>query len=118
MRLTPAELEFLDRRRRLTRLWPLVGGLLLLVIASLVGWLLWRNPLLINPWVVMAGLEARSIPGSMLLLMAGILPIMTLMTLLLLVLLVLSLFASFHNERKHMRIVEKVIDPEGASDDR
>lgn len=117
MSLTDQEQKFVDGRKRLLRLWPAVGSLLLILIALLAGWLYWRNPLLVNPWVVMSRLEEGSISNAMLILMAGILPIMALMSLILVALLVVSLFAAFGNERRHLAIIDRLLREDSKKDD-
>jgi len=83
MILTAQERFFIEKRRRLTRVWPVVSTLLLLAILSLAGWLFWSNPLLVNPWAVFSRLQLHSISESTLFLMAFLLPVAMLLPLLL-----------------------------------
>lgn len=109
MTFNEQERSFLERRRRFTRSWPLVGTLLLAAVLTLTAWLFWSNPLLVNPWAVLTGLKAQSLPESTLSLMAFLLPIATLLCLSTLCILVLLTFVAFSNERRHIAVIDRLI---------
>lgn len=106
--LSESESKFIDRRSHLIRIWPYVGAASLVVIAFLTGYLLLVNPLLINPFYVMAQIETNSIPESTLLLMAGIAPIVVALLLLVMMVMTLYVFAALSNERKLIAVVNRL----------
>ncbi len=77
--LTAKDREYLQRRARLLRAWPWVGGALLLALVGLGGWMWWRVPKLINPWQVARQLNAGGLEPGTLELMAMLLPIIVLL---------------------------------------
>lgn len=108
MILTVQERFFIEKRRRLTRLWPVVSGALLIAILSFVGWLFWVNPLLVNPWAVIARLQAHSLPESTLSVMAFMLPVAMLLCIAILCILLLLAFLAVSNERRHLAIIDRL----------
>lgn len=116
MALTDRDRFFLAKRKRMTRSWPLMGSLLLVVLVALVAWLFYQAPTFVNPFAVMSRLESNAIEQSTLGIMAGMLPVVVLLCFLVLFMLVLFAFAAFSNERKLIRIIdslEKEQDPVG-----
>ncbi len=108
--LTAEQVEFLSRRRRLARLWPVVGVLLLLVVVAAVGWLFLRHPLLINPLAVTSRVEAGSLPGSTLTILAVMLPLMSLACFIVLTAVILYGFSVFAIERRYQRLIRSLIE--------
>ncbi len=108
MQATERERDFLAKRKKLVRVWPVVGPSLLAVIGCFTAWLFWKNPLLVNPNTVLARMEARSIPGSTMSVMVGLLPVVSLMCLFLVVVMVLFVFMAFANEKKYLAIIERL----------
>jgi hypothetical protein len=107
--LTAEQVKFLSRRRRLARLWPVVGVLLLLVVVAAVGWLFLRHPLLINPLAVTSRVEAGSLPGSTLTILAVMLPLMSLACFIVLTAVILYGFSVFAIERRYQRLIRSLI---------
>ncbi len=113
MQLSDEERRFLVKRAQLVRAWRYVGAILLAVLIGLGFWLFLTLPLLVNPFVVMTRLQSGSIPESMLMLMAGMLPIVVLMCLALValvVMVVLFIFVAFSNEKKYLKLIERHSD--------
>jgi hypothetical protein len=108
MPLTDQERVFVERRARLVRSWPVVGTVCLGVVLVLAGWLWFTRPWLVNPWAVFSGLEAGSIPGPTILVMATMLPVVVLASLFVLVVCLFYCFAAFSNERKHLEIIRRL----------
>lgn len=107
MNLAEHEKRFLAKRQQLARVYPWVGATLLGVIIVFAAWLVWRVPLLVNPYAVLAQLRDGGLPDSMLSLMAGMLPLAVLACLLFALALVALLFAAFANERRYLSIIRR-----------
>ncbi len=103
--LSEKQLEFLRRRRKLVRWWPLGGGLLLLVIGGLAGGLFWRAPVFVNPFLVESQLQAGQMPDATEAMLAVLLPVMVLLCLFFAAILVLLTFSAIANERRHLQII-------------
>jgi len=107
--LTKPESSFIQKRKKLLKLWPITASILLLGIAFLTAWLFWNTPLLINPYAAIEQLNTQSIPDSTTSLMVAMLPIVMLMCLFLTVVLILFMFVAFSNEKRHMAIIERLL---------
>lgn len=101
------EQRFLSRRARLVQAWPLVGAILLGLTAGLVVWMYFTNPLLVDPFRVLARLQTDTIPGPTLRLMAALVPILVLLCVALAIALLVFAYASFANERRYLAIVQR-----------
>lgn len=108
MELTQQDRVFVERRATLARNWPIVGTVCLGGVFCLAGWLWFTRPWLVNPWAVFSGLEAGSIPGPTVLLMAAMLPVVVLACLFVLVVCLIFGFTAFSNERKHLEIIRRL----------
>jgi hypothetical protein len=100
-------LSFLEKRRRLTRLWPWVGSMLLLLLVALAAWLWVSVPWLINPWAVSAALESATLTDSTRTLMAAMLPVVMLTLLLVVAVMIVLAFAAFSNERRLIQLLRR-----------
>ncbi|CCE22746.1 hypothetical protein [Methylotuvimicrobium alcaliphilum] len=108
--LTPQKRDFIEKRRRLTRYWPIGAGLLLASLAALSVWLWNFSPYLANPYCVIERLESGKIDAGMMAMSTLLLPMMTLTVIVLLGLAVVMGFASFANEKKYQAIINKLIN--------
>lgn len=106
MKLLSSESEFIESRKRLAFFWKIFGPVILVVYICLVGLLIWKAPLLINPFSVMSGIENGNIPPAMLSLMAGILPMVVIAMLVAMGSLIAFSFCSFSRERAYIQIIE------------
>jgi hypothetical protein len=79
-------------------------------MAFFIGWLFIQKPLLVNPFYVINGLGDGTIEKSTLLLMAGMLPIMFSACLLLLLALLLFTFSALSNEKKHLKVIDHLLE--------
>ncbi|WP_341326612.1 hypothetical protein [Methylotuvimicrobium sp. KM2] len=108
--LTPQERDFLEKRRRLTRYWPIGAGLLLASLATLTVWLWNYSPYLVNPYYVIDRLESGKTDAGIMEISTLLLPMMTLTVIVLLGLAVVMGFASFANEKKYQVIINKLLN--------
>lgn len=113
--LTEKEQEFLAKRAKFIKAWPVVGGMLLCLLMGLGIWLFMFRPLLANPFFVLSELKNQSIVASNLSLMASLLPIAVLMCLALTLIILLFAFVAFANERRHIAVIQRLV---GASSDK
>jgi hypothetical protein len=107
MSLTPTELAFIEKRRKLIALWPYAGGG---IIAGLLGFTLWlwfAAPVMINPWITVEALQAGRLDQTTLYVMAVMLPILMLACIGALVVMVALFFAAFSNERRLIAILDR-----------
>jgi hypothetical protein len=105
--LSAVEERFLDRRRTLVRLWPVVGSAMVVVIVGFWGYLFLRRPLLANPFHLMHELEHHAVSDATLVVLALVGSLMVLaMGLMLLVFVALS-FAAIGNERRLIAMVDR-----------
>ena len=109
--LTEAEKAFVERRRRLLRLWPYVGSGMLALITGFAVWLVITRPLMANPFFVMAAMERGNINQFTLKLMAVMLPVVIWTALFVCLVTVFFSFAAFSNERKYQALLEKCRTP-------
>lgn len=105
MPLDDSDLSFISRRSALVRRWPVAAWAMLAGILAVLGFLLHRSPLLVNPWEVASRIKAGTVAAPTLALMAGLLPVVFLSCFVLLVALVLFQFAAMTNERRLLRII-------------
>jgi len=110
MKLDERQIQFLKRRGKLVGLWPLAGSFLLVLLLVLIAWLYFRAPLLVNPFEVMARLDAGTIEESTLLLSAVLLPVMTLTCIVILIAMILFMFSAFSTEKKHLLLIAKLLE--------
>lgn len=106
--LSETEAKLIERRSRLIRIWPYAGTASLAGVVIMAGYLIVANPLLINPFYVIAQIEADSIPQSTLLLLAVIAPLAVLLSLLILVVMIAYVFAAMGNEKRLIAIVDRL----------
>jgi len=106
--LTAEQSEFLRKRIKMAKAWPATGIVLIVIELGLAGWLLWRQPLLINPQAVLSKLRSGSLPDSTFSLMAALLPFIVILCLVLVAILILFAFLALANEKKHMAIIRSL----------
>ncbi|MCP3867091.1 MAG: hypothetical protein GY703_03165 [Gammaproteobacteria bacterium] len=106
--LSAKEQDFVERRRRLIRLWPWVAVFLLVLLGLLTAWLMLKNPMLTNPLEVADRLAANSIDRVTLETMALLLPVVMLLCLSMVAVIILYGFAMFGNEKRYLAIVDRI----------
>jgi len=110
--LTEQETAFLARRARRIGIWPPVGATVLLGLAAFCGWLVWKQPLLIDAPGVWARLEQQAISSSTLLTMAAMLPVVVGLCLLLAAAFIVFMFVGLSNEKKLIAMIRRLTGPE------
>ncbi len=110
MVMTDPDLEFVAKRRALSRRWNAVGWALIALIIAALGFLFVTSPMLVNPWETMARVRTDSISKPNLQLMAMLLPVVFLGSFLLLMVVVAFQFAAAANERRLIEIVDSLLD--------
>lgn len=106
--LTDRDLDFVAKRRALSRRWRVVGWVLIALIVASLGFLFLTTPLLVSPWETMAHVRTDSIPKPNLQLMAMMLPVVVLGCFLLLVVLVVFQFQAMANERRLIGVIDSL----------
>jgi hypothetical protein len=105
MTLTEEDERFLRKREALTRAWPIFGGFLLAALTFWIGWMLWRNTLVVNPYAMLGAIRDGTIEQSTLQLMAGMLPVAMILIFGLSAGIVLLLYGTFSNEKRYLGII-------------
>jgi len=106
-KLKPKQKSYLEKRRKLLKLWSYVGPFILLAIIGFAGYLYLNTPWLINSYEVLSRLKAGSMPQSTIETMAILLPVMILVVLFLLIVIVALMYAAFSNEKKYLDVVDE-----------
>ena len=109
MSLSQAESLFVEKREKLTRLWPTFGFGTLIVLAAFAFWLWVEVPHLINPWGVGVSLEKGTLPESTMILMAAMLPIVMLFLIAVAGAIVILAFVAFSNERRLIQLLRREV---------
>jgi hypothetical protein len=107
--LTEKDQEFLARRSKFIRAWPVVGGMLICLLIGFSIWLFLFRPLLANPFFVFSELKSQSIVPSNLSLMAGLLPVVVLMCLVLTLIVLIFAFVAFATEKRHSAVIQRLV---------
>jgi len=107
IQLSNQDLKFLAFRRKVVKLWPIVGSLLSFVLLCLFLWLFFQKNSSINPWVVLARLKANAIDQKSLILTAALYPIVFLMAFFILFFLLVLSFIVNSNEKKYLKIIDR-----------
>ncbi len=108
--LEPKDLKFLKDRRRFASKGNLLGTALLAGILASTAWMYWAHPRLANPFHVYNELMAGGIPQSMLEMMAAMLPILVTTVFVVLAIMAVFSFAIFRNERRYLKIIDRLTD--------
>ena len=108
MKLDKKQLEEIESRERLIRMWPFAGWVMIVLLLGTGLWLFFFNPLLANPVHVMSSLENGTLQASTLVVMAAILPFTTLTALGICLGLVVFAFVSIRREKKYIELINKL----------
>ncbi|HUT40829.1 MAG TPA: hypothetical protein VM011_05745 [Gammaproteobacteria bacterium] len=109
--LNEAELDFIDRRRRLIRWWPLVLLFMLLLLAGTWLFLFLKHPALANASFVIDAVSAGTLSADIMQLSAVFLPIVTSVLFFVLAVMLLFLHQSIRNERRYQFIIRNLHQP-------
>ena len=107
MSLSAAEARFIEKREKLTKHWPVFGVASLLLLAMLALWLWFKTPHMINPWLVVAGIENGTLPETTVILMGAMLPMVMLALLVFTSAFILLAFKAFSNERRLIQLLRR-----------
>jgi hypothetical protein len=106
--LSEADLRFLAGRRRYVRTWKLAAAGMLAALAAVILWLALRVPTLVNPLVVAERLRTGAIDRAALETASLLLPVAVLGCLAITLVVVLLGFAVMANERRYLRIIDRL----------
>jgi hypothetical protein len=98
--------NFLKKREKLNKLWPIVGTVLLVTLILLYIQLFIRTPKLVNPYLVMELVQTGQLPESSLQLLALICPIAISCLFLTVMVVILFGFGWYRTEKRYLRIIE------------
>lgn len=90
------------------RHWLRFGLFLLALVAGYGAWLWLKMPHLIDPWHVIASIEAGNLSESTMGVMVVMLPIVIAVFLVFVFFVVLLWFVGFHNERRLIRLIRRL----------
>jgi hypothetical protein len=110
VKLTDEELDFVTKRQKFARTWPMVGTVLITILLGFTGWMWLTRPLMINPWAVFDAVYANQIADSTLAAMAAMLSIVMLTCIFTLFSCLMLFFAAFSNEKKLTDIIHRITD--------
>ena len=108
MSLSDQDIKFLSFRRRVVKLWPLLGSVISFVLLCLFLWLFFHNNSSLNPWGVLARLKADAIDKKTLILTAALFPIVFLMAFFILFFLIAFSVTVITNEKKYLKIIDSL----------
>jgi len=109
MHLDSNQLQFFQKRRKLSRLWPAAGSVLIVMLLGFSLWLYLRAPMLIDPFEAMNRVRAGTIEESTLIVAAVLLPVMMLTCIVVLIVMIVFAFAAFSTEKKYLDLVEELL---------
>lgn len=98
--------NFLERRKKLNRLWPIVGTALAATLVLLYILLFIRTPKLVNPYLVMDLIHTGQLADGSLQLLALICPIAIIFLFLTVGVVILFGFGWYKTEKRYLRIIE------------
>ena len=116
MSLSAAETRFVEQREKFTKHWPVFGFACLLLLAALVLWLWFKTPHMINPWLVVAGIENGTLPESTVIVMGAMLPVVMLALVVFTSAFILLAFKAFSNERRLLQLLRRVCPGTGVNE--
>lgn len=105
MQWTPEERRFLEKRKKIVRLWPYTGALMLTVLTALVIFLYTTAPLLIDPFETASRIRSEAVSDATLRVSALLLPIAFGTICLLLVALLWVMHLAFENEKRYFALL-------------
>jgi len=108
MKIAVTDKEFVDKRRKLVRLAPIVLSLCLLVIAGFGLWAYFFQPLMADPFEVARRIQEDALDATTVALMAVMLPIMMLVCMGLTAAVVGLAWAGLANERRYLGIIDSL----------
>lgn len=105
MALQESDFQFLAKREKFTRAWPWLGGALVVMMLGYGAYLLFSQPLLINPVFAMEQISQDKLTPELMKLMAGMLPEAVLMCFVLAGAFLAFSFTVMATERRYLQII-------------
>jgi hypothetical protein len=106
MAIEENDFQFVAKREKFVKSWPWVGGALVLLMLGYGGYLLFAQPLLINPLHAMEAIGAGQLKPELLTVMAAMLPEAVLMCFVLAGAFLAFSFSVMATERRYLRIID------------
>lgn len=108
MKIAVTDKDFVDKRRKLVRLGPVVLGLCLAVILGFGLWAFFFQPLMADPFEVARRIQDDALDSTTVALMAVMLPILMLVCIGLAAAIVGLSWAGLANERRYLHIIDSL----------
>jgi len=108
MQLNDNEEQFIEKRRRLAKIFPIVGGVMFALIICYLIWAYLRTPMLVNPYAIKEKIMNNTIQNSTLTLMSMMLPIAIWALFTSILVLIGFMFSWNAMEKKYLRIIERI----------
>jgi Tfp pilus assembly protein PilN len=110
MILNDHEVKFITKRKKLTRFFPIAGGLsLILIVGYLISAYL-RSPIMFNPYMVQEKILNKQIEQSTLVLMSVMFPLAWSALFILVFALITFMFIWNSLEKKYLKIIERITE--------
>ena len=104
--------NFIDKRKKLHRYWPIMGTTMILMMLGLVIYLFIRTPKLINPFLVVELIKTNAIDPRTMVLMTAMCPVLTIFLLFTVAVVIVYVWAFMVLEGRY----HKILDGIGKSD--
>ena len=108
MQLTDRDREFIDKRRRLIRWWPLALLCLLILLAGTWLFLFMKHPALANASFIIDAVSAGILSADIMQLSAVFLPIVVTLLFFVIAVMLLFLHLTIRNERRYQSIIRRL----------
>lgn len=110
MPLSEKDQKFIDKRKKLTKYFPICGWGYLAILGGYLSWAFLKTPILLNPYIVQQRILTKQIEESSLVLMASMFPIAFSTVFFILIVLVVFMFVWNSHENKYLKIIEQMDD--------
>ncbi len=110
MSLSEKDQTFIDKRKKLTKYFPICGWGCLAILAGYITWAYLKTPMLLNPFIVQERILNKQIEQSSLVLMSVMLPVAFSTVFFILIVLVVFMFIWNSHEKKYLKIIEQMDD--------
>lgn len=107
MHRRPDKRRFLEKRRKMVRLWPYTAALMVTLITAFILYLYTRAPLLIDPFETASRIRSGEISDATLSVSALLLPIAFGVIILLLIALIGLMHLAFKNEKRYLALLDE-----------
>lgn len=104
--------NFIDKRKKLHRYWPIMGTTMILMMLGLVIYLFIRTPKLINPFLVIELIKANTLDPRTMILLAAMCPVLTIFLLVTVAVVIIYVWAFMVLEGRYHKILDDIDKPE------